>query len=124
MIILSLGSNLTSPDGKLNRFENIDSAIKIFLSHNYEIIKKSSYYETPSYPDKKNPKFINIVIKIKTLLSPVELLTLIISIEKKIERKRRSKRSAKKRGKWRRNDDRWRQRRRKMPRNVCAYKVV
>ena len=86
MIFLGIGSNLSSSYG--DRFYNINSAISYLNDYGIQIVKKSSFYETPSYPDKKKPKFINIVIKIKTLLGPVELLTLIISIEKKIERKR------------------------------------
>ena len=89
MFLLGLGSNLSSSFG--DRFKNLNLAASFLEAYNIKIIKRSSFYETPSYPDKKNPKFINIVIKIKTLLSPVELLTLIISIEKKIERKRTHK---------------------------------
>ena len=63
MIFLSLGSNLPSPDGSSDRFENIISTIKIISSNNYTLVKKSSYYETPSYPNKKNPKFINVIIR-------------------------------------------------------------
>ena len=65
MIFLSLGSNLPSPDGVFNRFENINSTIKLITLNNYSIIKKSNFYETPSYPDENNPKFINIVASIK-----------------------------------------------------------
>ena len=64
MIILGLGSNLHSSFG--NRFENISLAISYLKSYKIKVIKESSYYETPSYPDNKNPKFINIVIEIST----------------------------------------------------------
>ena len=53
-----------------------------------EILKKSSFYETPSYPIKNNPKFINIVISILTDLSPVDLMISLLKIEEKIQRKR------------------------------------
>ncbi|MDP6139516.1 MAG: 2-amino-4-hydroxy-6-hydroxymethyldihydropteridine diphosphokinase, partial [Candidatus Woesearchaeota archaeon] len=46
---------------------------------------------TPSYPDKSKPKFANMVISIKTSLSPVNLMTIIIDIEKKLERIRKNK---------------------------------
>jgi len=98
MIFLSLGSNLSSGDGKFNRFQNIDSTIKILSSYNYELIKKSSYYETPSYPDKNNPKFINVVISIKNKNSnmpeKIELKRLmegILKIENIFGRKRNKK---------------------------------
>ena len=62
MILLGLGSNLSSSFG--NRFENIDMAISYLQSHKIKLIKKSSFYETPSYPDIRNPKFINTIITI------------------------------------------------------------
>ena len=62
MIILGLGSNLHSSFG--NRFENITLAISYLKSHKIKVIKESNFYETPSYPNKKNPKFINIAVGI------------------------------------------------------------
>ena len=53
-----------------------------------KIIKKSSFYETPSYPDIKNPKFINIVVEVSTYLSPEDLVSVLIFVEEKLERKR------------------------------------
>ena len=44
-----------------------------------------------SWPNKKNPKFINVVLKIKTSLSPNELIKTCLSIEKKLGRKRNKK---------------------------------
>jgi len=89
MIILGLGSNLSSSFG--DRFHNINFAISCLQNHGIKVIKKSSYYETESYPDKKNPKFINLVILVKTNLSPESLATILISIEEKLERKRKRK---------------------------------
>ena len=68
MIFLSLGSNLSSDEG--DRFKNIDLAISYLLKHKIELIKKSSFYETPSYPDISNPRFINIVTSVQTHLKP------------------------------------------------------
>jgi len=84
MIILALGSNLSSTFG--DRFDNINLAISFIESHNISLIKKSSYYETPSYPDRSRPKYINVVIKISTNLSPENLVPIIISIEEKLGR--------------------------------------
>ena len=86
MIILSLGSNLPSKFG--DRFDNLIFALSLIESNGILINKKSSYYETPSYPDQKNPKFINIIVSVKTHLKPIDLMTLLISIEKKMGRKR------------------------------------
>ena len=71
MVILGLGSNLTSTFG--DRFRNIETAISYLNNYKVKTIKKSSFYETPSYPDNKNPKFINAVIQVETDLIPKDL---------------------------------------------------
>ena len=53
----------------------------------------SKYYETPSWPNPKNPKFINIVLKIKCQIKPYELLSICKSIEVKLGRKKAAKNS-------------------------------
>jgi len=65
------------------KFELQNSSIKI--------IKSSSNFESVSWPDKSNPSYINIVIKVKTVLSPLKLLKLCNSIELKLGRKRSKK---------------------------------
>ncbi len=89
MLLLGLGSNLASNFG--NRFENIDLAISYLQSYEMQLLKKSSFYETLSYPDINNPKFINVVVEISTNLSPEDLASVLIFIEKKLERKRNQK---------------------------------
>ena len=64
---LAIGSNLG------NKLHNIEIAKFKLQSYKIEIIKCSSKYETLSWPNPKNPTFINIVIKIKTSLSPYKL---------------------------------------------------
>ena len=89
MLLLGLGSNLSSNFG--NRFENLDLAISYLQSHKIQLLKKSSFYETLSYPDIKNPKFINVIIKVLTHLPPEEFASVLISIEETLERKRNQK---------------------------------
>ena len=86
MIFLGLGSNLSSSYG--DRFGNINFAISYLEAYGIQIINKSSFYETYSYPNKENPKFINVVISIKTDLSIVDLMSVLLFVEKKLERKR------------------------------------
>ena len=86
MIFLGIGSNLPSSFG--NRFKNIDLAISFLLQEKIKLVKKSSFYESFSYPNKQDPKFINVVILIESNLSPTELMNVLISIEEKLERKR------------------------------------
>ena len=89
MIFLGLGSNLPSKYG--DRFTNINLAISFLEGYGIKVIKKSSFYETPSYPNKENPKFINAVILVETILPPIDLMSVLIFIEKKLERKRSKK---------------------------------
>ena len=89
MIILGLGSNLPSSFG--DRFQNIDLAISLLEGYGIKVIQKSSYYESPSYPNKNNPKFINIIIEISTDLPPIDLASILVFIEEKLQRKRKHK---------------------------------
>ena len=86
MLLLGLGSNLPSSFG--DRFENLNLATSYLEAYQIKIIKRSSFYETPSYPDIKNPKFINLVVDVSTYLSPEDLASVLIFVEEKLERKR------------------------------------
>ena len=78
---LALGSNL---GGKR---KNIELAKFKLQNNKIEIIKSSNNYETLSWPNKNDPKFINIVLKIRTFLSPYNLLKTCNIIEKELGRK-------------------------------------
>ena len=86
MIFLGIGSSLKSKFG--DRFANIKKTINLISAENTTIKKISSYYETPSYPDKKNPKFINVVIQVESTLPPVDLVSVLLFIEIKLGRRR------------------------------------
>ena len=53
MIFLGIGSNLQSSFG--NRFKNINLAISLIEKNNIKLIKKSSFYESTSFPNPKYP---------------------------------------------------------------------
>lgn len=89
MIFLSIGTNLSSENG--NKIYNLKEAINQLNINNIKVIKCSSVYETPSYPDKNNPKFLNIVTEVKFENTPYELLDKILLIEKKMGRIRINK---------------------------------
>ena len=74
-VYLSIGSNLG------NKKKNIEKAKFLLIENNIQIIKSSSYYESLSWPDNTNPKFLNIVLKIFTDLSPNELIKICKKIE-------------------------------------------
>ena len=84
---LGIGSNLGS------KITNIEKAKSFLFQNNINFVSVSSYYETPSWPNPRNPKFINVVLKIKTSLNPIKLLNLCKSIEAKLGRKKTPKNS-------------------------------
>ena len=86
MIYLNIGSNL--PLDKGGRESNILKAINYLKKLNIKLIKISSFYETPSYPNSSDPKFINLCVKLKSNLKANELLNEIKKIEKKLGRTR------------------------------------
>ena len=82
MIYIGIGSNLG------NRIRNIEKA-KYFLKLNgINILKSSSYYETLSWPDPNEPKFLNIVIQSNTKISPKKFLEISKSVENRLGRKK------------------------------------
>ena len=52
LIYLGIGSNLG------NRKNHIENAKFLLLQNNIKIIRSSSYFESLSWPDYKNPKFL------------------------------------------------------------------
>ena len=84
MIHLNIGSNLNSKFG--TKFKNISIAINLLINLKLKINKISNFYETPSYPNKKLPKYANIGVLAEYSFSYTKLLDEIILIEKKIGR--------------------------------------
>ena len=84
MIHLNIGSNLNSKFG--TKFKNISIAINLLINSKLKISKISNFYETPSYPNKKLPKYANIGLLAEYSFSYAKLFDEIILIEKKIGR--------------------------------------
>jgi len=82
---LGIGSNLG------NRKKYIQHAKYLIQNSNMQIIKSSSIYETPSWPNLNHPKYYNIVLKIKTSLNPANLFRNIKAIERKLGRQESKK---------------------------------
>ena len=89
MIHLNIGSNLDSKHG--SRYDNITIAVNLLKDSKIKIHKISSFYETPSYPNQKLPKFINIGVLANYNYSLSKLHKTINIIEKKIGRIRTKK---------------------------------
>ena len=92
MIILNIGSNLDSIKG--DRFFNLKKTLELIKLENIYITKLSSIYETPSYPNEKNPKFLNMGLEIECNYSPKYLIKKFNIIEKKLQRTRGVKNKA------------------------------
>ncbi len=82
VVYLGIGSNLG------NKRRNLEKAKFLLKIKFVKIVKISSIYETYSWPNKNDPKFYNIVIKIITKLKPTDLFNFIKNIEKKLGRKK------------------------------------
>ena len=86
MIYINIGSNLNSSRG--DRFYNLRKCIELIIGKKFKISKISSIYETPSYPNNKKPKFLNICLAIKSKEKPENLIKIFNTIEKKLQRNR------------------------------------
>jgi 2-amino-4-hydroxy-6-hydroxymethyldihydropteridine diphosphokinase len=84
MIHINIGSNLDSKYG--TKFKNISIAINLLIDSKLKINKISNFYETPSYPNKKLPKFVNIGLIAQYDFDHSRLIKEISLIEKKIGR--------------------------------------
>ena len=84
MIHLNIGSNLDSKYG--SRFNNITITVNLLIESKIQIKKISNFYETPSYPNKNFPKFLNIGLKVNYENNLLELYKKIKLIEKKLGR--------------------------------------
>ena len=84
-IYLGLGSNLG------NREENLQTA-QLFITEKFgTIISLSSVYETAAWGLTKQNAFLNQVICIETKFSPIQVLLIILEIEKSMGRIREQK---------------------------------
>ena len=82
---LAIGSNLG------NKISNIEITKFELEVNKIKILKSSSNYISKSWPDPSMPEYINVIIKIKTTLAPIELLKICNLIESKLGRVRSKK---------------------------------
>ena len=87
---LAIGSNLGS------KIRNIEITKVELEKYKIKILKSSSNYISKSWPDPTMPNYINIILKIKTSLSPLELLKICNVIELKLGRVRGKKNAPRK----------------------------
>ncbi|KXG77521.1 Bifunctional folate synthesis protein [Fervidicola ferrireducens] len=80
---IALGSNLG------DRKKNIAEAVERMRRRGIKIIKMSSVIETEPYGYKEQEKFLNAACLVETELSPLELLDVLLDIEKEMGRERK-----------------------------------
>ena len=78
-VYLGLGGNLGNREDNLRK-------VREFISERLKIDKVSSVYETEPVSEIKQPRYLNMVIKTHTSLSPAGLLITLKSIELKMGR--------------------------------------
>ena len=84
-VYLAIGSNLG------NKINNIEKTKFELGKYKIMILKSSSNYVSESWPDKSMPNYINIILKVKTSLLPIQLLKICNLIELKLGRIRSKK---------------------------------
>lgn len=83
-VFLLLGSN----EG--DRLQHLSNALNYIEQEVGTIVKQSCIYTTDAWGNTQQPDFLNQVICIDTLLSPLQLLEVVLGIERKLGRIRDS----------------------------------
>lgn len=81
-VYLSLGSNLG------DRAANIERAVSRLGEAGVRIVKQSSFYETEPVEFLEQGWFLNIAVKAETELTPHQLLSVILKVERALGRER------------------------------------
>ena len=84
MVYLGLGTNLG------DKQKNMNDAIRMLENQVGEVEKVSSVIETEPEGFKSDNMFLNAVVKVRTALSPFELLDITQDVEKSLGRKEKS----------------------------------
>ncbi len=86
LLYIGLGSNLNNPLAQLQT-----ALQKIQQVAGFQLIKYSSFYQSPPMAGMKQPDYINAVCLVKTELSPLQCLDILQAIEKQMGRVRGKK---------------------------------
>jgi 2-amino-4-hydroxy-6-hydroxymethyldihydropteridine diphosphokinase len=86
VILIALGANLPSPAGP--PAVTLDRALARLAELDVKIVSRSSFYESPAWPDPADPPFVNAVAAVETSLQPVEILAVLHGVETEFGRLR------------------------------------
>jgi 2-amino-4-hydroxy-6-hydroxymethyldihydropteridine diphosphokinase len=81
-VFLSLGSNLGNPRG------NITRALDELAREGIEVRRVSSFYRTEPVEYRRQPWFVNCAAEVATELMPMQLLSAVQRVERRLGRKR------------------------------------
>ena len=84
-IYILLGSNMG------NRLEYLKEAENLLIQRGIQIVDESSVYETEPWGKKDQDWFLNVILQIETSNQPVELLKIMLDVEKNLGRIRKDK---------------------------------
>ena len=84
--LIALGSNKNL--GPLKPLGILKKAIAELKQSEISLVSLSRFFESPAYPEGKEPNFVNCAIKIQVKCSPQEILQKLHKIEKNFYRKR------------------------------------
>lgn len=79
MIVMAMGANLASKAGAPE--DTLAAALETLQRRGIAILRVSSFYRTPAWPDETDPPFVNAVATIASALSPVALLQCLHAVE-------------------------------------------
>jgi 2-amino-4-hydroxy-6-hydroxymethyldihydropteridine diphosphokinase len=83
-IYLSLGSNIGA------REEHLDAALAALERERVHVIARSSIYETEPQDVIQQPWFLNMVVECETSRFPLQLLALLLNVERQLGRVRKT----------------------------------
>lgn len=86
MIIVTLGSNLSSPFGAPDA--TIRRALDTLSAQLGSLDRVSHLWRSPAWPDANDPPFVNAITSIRTTLPPMQLLDRLHAIENTFGRQR------------------------------------
>lgn len=89
MIYISLGANVPSRVGSPD--VTLRAALEELKARGVRVLKVSSLYLTPAWPNESDPPFVNAIAEVGTNLGPNAFLKLLLSVEKSFGRVRKVK---------------------------------
>ena len=93
MIIIALGSNLPFPPHQ-TPVAVCTAALAILEDRGVYTIRRSSFYTSAPVPISDQPWYANAVVAVETSLSPSELLSCLLQVERSFGRERRGRNTA------------------------------